>query len=481
MGGGSPGGAATAAASAIVTTQGASASATATAFGGNGGDGSSSGFAGGTGPGATGAGATGTASTHALAGGATSSFAATGGNGGNGLSGATPGDGGAITLGNAVDGSAQGGALTLKQTAVGGSGGTSSSTTAGGTGGGATSTLAFADRSASSLSLTVNATGGNGGANFLGGAPGVGGNATAQATLSASAPATVTAVATGGSVGAVTGGINIVRAPGKAPVAGSANATASINNVSGNQTVATATATGSSGLAQADASSKAGIISQLHTIVTAPVATTASEQSQSSVGGVAPAYNLVAGYQAAAFATGLPSTADVNTALGSSSNVRSAITALNVFGLVETGAAAPTGISGMQTFTASTDIHFLPGSLAAGQHLQLGLLNPSLVGGGFQSMKFEVDEQGSPIITQTFTDAATATAYFTDHALDLGAPTATGSTGTDITIDYSVTSSSNQTFQSELVIAGVPQPATAVSLLLGASLLGVRRMRRVRT
>ena len=113
--------------------------------------------------------------------------------------------------------------------------------------------------------------------------------------------------------------------------------------------------------------------------------------------------------------------------------------------------------------------------------LKVALDNPRSTGNGFDTLEFRLDKEGTTVLDQSFTSLAAATAYFTDHVLDLGG-IATGITGTlDLTFYLNLTSNdADAAFQADVLFgdngAVVPEPSTWVSMALGLFVLaGVRR------
>ena len=102
----------------------------------------------------------------------------------------------------------------------------------------------------------------------------------------------------------------------------------------------------------------------------------------------------------------------------------------------------------MHVYDASATWSF---NLASAGHVDLGLLNMTAWGGGFDSLTFKVTSGSSTLLNQTFTSLATAQVYFTDHPIDLGS---FGAGTNTFVVDYALT-------------AGAPKGAD-VSYLLSA-------------
>ena len=334
--------------------------------------------------------------------------AATAGNGGAGLLGAAGGNGGNVVLTNAVSGSTTGG-LNLTQTAIGGSSGGSEGASPG-IAGNATNSLTFSTVTATALNGTVNATGGRG---ALTGPPfGAGGDASASIRLTG--PNLVNSVATS------TGGLGAGGAPDGAALAHSM-------------------VTGLTGQASASAvTSGAGIQLRADAAAPSPGGSTHTNevQSRAAIGRAAPVAPapISGSFQAVAYATGNPLPADVTAAEAGNTHITNALAGSSVIGVGTMSGAYSSGVSGTaristSTFNFSLDLStFNPAS-----DLIVGLDNPQATGSGFTSLEFSVREQNTAVLDKTFTTLASATSYFADHPMDLGA---LGAHGTPLALEF---------------------------------------------
>ena len=103
--------------------------------------------------------------------------------------------------------------------------------------------------------------------------------------------------------------------------------------------------------------------------------------------------------------------------------------------------------------------------------LELGLFKGASLGTGFQSLTFTVSGDGATLLTKTFTSAASAKAFFTNDAIDLGSLASGPLSGDtlDLSIQMSVTTTSTgQGFDAGFLI-GDPPPAQGASVPLMAS------------
>ena len=119
-----------------------------------------------------------------------------------------------------------------------------------------------------------------------------------------------------------------------------------------------------------------------------------------------------------AFATEVQNSSLVTSILNTNSNLETALRNGTVFGLATEGASYSTTASGSRTYTDTiawnVDTTALSGNLIA------GLINDQSFGSGFDSLDFNVVENGTKIFDQNFTSLSAAQTFFTNDALDLG-------------------------------------------------------------
>jgi hypothetical protein len=467
--------------------------ATVSATGGAGGIGSAGGAAGA-------GGAARTAANVRATGNITLFISATGGAGGGG-SGVSAGDGGAPVIDAARAVSTGGGSVTVHLDLKGGAGGSAS-----GTGGNGASVVANNLVSASTtgaVNLWQAATAGAAGSGSPGGA---GGSATSTLTLTDYTAASLTVTVTADSASsrnrpaafssATIAGAHLVKVSSKATAqqltfVGPATATAYATSLSG-LAWADTHATGLNPTVEGSATTAGGIITRAQASGSATGRTDAFAWHRASVAQPAPLTTKTAGYQSVAFITGLPSAADSLNALATSPNVHhdmnvtgegpgplSDMLAWAAFG----GAPTSSGTTAQSLFAAIAESIDTTG-LPADQHLLVGLLSPTLTGGGFDFLHFTVAREGLTVVDQTFTDPAAAVAYFADRTLDLG-PIDDGVTGTlDLALQMDLSARAGGGFTTTLLIANatpesgpVPEPA-GVAPLCGLIALARRRHRR---
>jgi hypothetical protein len=411
-------------------TGGNAVTATATATGGAGSAGSGAGHASGNGGAAIVEAARGTS---AGAGPVLVTATQTGGRGGGGASGAANGNGASSVIENRVAGTTAG-TLTLVQNAIGGNGGTTATT--GGNGGAASSTLDLSDSAATTFGVTANATGGMAPTSGIAGA------------------ATALAQAAGANI------VNVV-ANATSPSA-AANASASAQTPAAPAS-ADATASGLAALAGGTAQTTWRSITSAQGTANLPVSVRGQSRARAAIAqGIVPLADLTVN-QDAAIVSAAPRNVDALLTLvsnpklhqtlnvgGEGTGPRSDVLAVFAIG----GGQPATATAAAQTFSASASVTVDPAKLSSPQDLILGLLHPQANGAGFDTMRFRLLAGANTLVDQTFSSVPTASAYFEDHTVDLGAWVGGGSAPVTLTVMTDVTASqAAQRFYASLVLA----------------------------
>ena len=96
-------------------------------------------------------------------------------------------------------------------------------------------------------------------------------------------------------------------------------------------------------------------------------------------------------------------------------------TSATFFALGQLGASYEGQGHGSETTTADLNLTIDPAHLHAPDHLVIGLYGGAGKGAGVGSVTLDISAGGNDLIDQTFTSAAAATSFLTDHPLDLGA------------------------------------------------------------
>ena len=383
-----------------------------------------------------------------LGGAATAIMSQIAGAGGAGLDGASGGAGAVSTSINAVKGYSNGGVLTLSQTAIGGAGGDSTSAL-GGKGGAGVSTLTFDDTLSVTQSAVVNATAvAGGGAGGLGVTLGAVAAGTATLVLKGTAEIHANSSATGGA-GVLLSGIG----------------------------TALTTATGVSGdwSSAADASLRPGkVIQSVSGMTSGVVDGTSVGKSLAGIGGKAFAISSV--LQGVSFIEGAPLSTSTATVLTGNANIRATFgTAPVIFGMGELGGAHSNAAAGEQTVTSSVTETVDLTQLASRQDLVIGLFKGTTVGTGVTGVTFDLYADGVDVIHQTFTTAAAAKTYFTNHSIDVGSLATGAALGADtltFTATLSVTSNLTTTSTTTDPTTGVTTTTTTASGFYAQVLFG---------
>ncbi len=257
---------------------------------------------------------------------------------------------------------------------------------------------------------------------------------------------------------------------------------------------ATASGSGASGVVATLAQSAGGAIVNIQTTASAGIGSDATVESHASVAIVGgPAYRLAnaAGLQSASFATVLPTPADVALALAGSPNVSGIIgSPSDVLGLVVLGGGFSSGDTHL--YQAEADFSIDTTQLPNLFDLKVGFLDSLASGNGFDKLEFKIVENGVVVLDKTFTDLASAEAFFDDKTLDLG-NIGTGATGgiTSLSFIWDLTASTpGDGFAAEMLFANsdtnnsgptnpTPEPSTWMLACIGfGGLLAYRRFRK---
>jgi hypothetical protein len=384
-----------------------------------------------------------------------------------------PGYGGAgagSTLTNAVSGTTTGGTLGLYQTATGGAGGNGHTYhynhrfyAGPGQGGTATSSLTFNDVTANTTHASTlrgysTAIGGAGGS---GGRAAGGGAATAAIALTGANVVNATATASDGAGGSLSGGVAATSSATSIGMQGSATAHAKATTEGGQLATANATATGATGSDDSTAVTQGTrVVTTVSAFAQAPVGSTATTLAESNSGNQlgSSGFNGT-NDNSYAFATEVPNSSLVTGILNANSNLETALG--TVFGLGTEGASYSTTASGSRTYTDT--IAWTLNTTGLSGDLIAGLINDQSFGSGFDSLDFNVVENGTTIFDQNFTTLSDAQTFFTNHPLDLG----TLPSGSNQVIDFNfslTTSASGAGFGAQFLLGMMPQLAGQTSL-----------------
>jgi hypothetical protein len=183
------------------------------------------------------------------------------------------------------------------------------------------------------------------------------------------------------------------------------------------------------------------------------------------------------GSYATAHATAAPDAAALNGVLASKPNVAAALADGEVVGMgtftggVYQFSSVPTDAYSSVT---SANFHF---DTAAPGFLTLGLIDNATYGTGFTKLELRISDADTEIFSQSFDSLVAAQAFFSDHALTLGELGA-GSHDLLVTAGFSVTNGQGFGFRYALGVSAVPEPQTWMLMLLGATVVLLRRRAR---
>ena len=313
-----------------------------------------------------------------------------------------------------------------------------------------------------------------------------------------------TAIATAtGSGGAITANATAAGGPG-APGSffsgpdGTAAATATATSNDGNVATATALAlplSGTSGTPSNSAGSTAvsnltdgaGITSATSTASATSRHGTYTLATAQFTNGVSLA-NPGAQYAAFSQSVALPSMAFASALTGGTTNSSAMVAGSNWLDGAGVIGGNFTGQSGTpETYTATSQF-VTPANSFGGGDLLLSLIGVlDSLSSGFGSVSLEVSwSDGTTSYDQTYTyaDAASADAFFTDNVIDLGI---VGNAGLTVNLAFSLTASDYGAYAFDYVLGAqagaatdVPEPASMLLLLSGATGLSLLRRRRAR-
>jgi hypothetical protein len=125
--------------------------------------------------------------------------------------------------------------------------------------------------------------------------------------------------------------------------------------------------------------------------------------------------------------------------LADNANIAAALGSQATFlGQGEVGGGHSSAGIGPQTSTATDDVTFDQALLSAHQDLLVSLYAPTGGGAGITGIDFSITENGSTLVSRDFVSIKSATTYFTDHPIQLGA--VGSSTAVSLQVSLAVTS-----------------------------------------
>jgi hypothetical protein len=182
----------------------------------------------------------------------------------------------------------------------------------------------------------------------------------------------------------------------------------------------------------------------------------------------------------AASATGEPSSSVLSAALAGKPVVQGNMGAGSQgIGLMYlAGSSAGTSATSL-TYHSEVDWSVNTSELASNNSmLFVGLLGANSQGDG--TVQFQVINNGIELVDQTFDSFSAADAYFDDQGLELGSLNSGIADGSDANLSFQLDVSATQAgavFEPEILVAAVPEPATAALVSMAAMGCLLRRKR----
>ena len=275
-----------------------------------------------------------------------------------------------------------------------------------------------------------------------------------------------------------TGGLPSAIIPGG--TRGAANADAAARTANGAQATAAASALGGSGQATAQAGTSAALFTDATARGAAAVASTALVSTSANVGGALSLKDSLGTRQAYAGITGLPKSSDVAPLLAGNPTVAATFGAPGYTTVAQgaMGGAYPSDGSGSRTYHSEIDLALDSTEFASAGTLSIGFLD-NLDFGGFDSLRFTLEYEGSTVIDQTFVSLGAAEAFFDDTVHTIGAFVV--GPELDIDIDFYFTGSkSGQGYGFDFLIGAnaafeppnpIPEPGTLLVFASGLLVL----------
>jgi hypothetical protein len=189
------------------------------------------------------------------------------------------------------------------------------------------------------------------------------------------------------------------------------------------------------------------------------VAGQSSGKAHASIGGTPLAFTKA--LQGAAFIDGAPSAAAASSVFSANSNIANAFGAApTVFGIAELGGAHSTTGAAQQTVTSVVDETVDLTQLSSRRALEVGFYGGAVTGAGFAGATLDIFVDGADALHKVFATAAAATAFFTNHTVDLGS-LASGKSADTLTLHtvFSVNSTAaNSGFFGDMIVGDQSAP-----------------------
>jgi hypothetical protein len=255
--------------------------------------------------------------------------------------------------------------------------------------------------------------------------------------------ANATATAMGGN-----GGFGPISSPSVPGIAGAANANSFATTINGNAAQANSTAAGSSGQAQATAQTNFGTFQSVQSTSTSPLPLSTARTSGTPVSAIAQAGGVVSLSNAII--------AGQSFSVIGGSGFGPLTVANGSMGAGYGGGIVVGGLPPSLTYQQSVSFTQIGGALV------LDLLSNDALGIGFDSALFQISLNGLVIDSQSFTDLASAEAFFSNNLI--GVPLLAGPNSIQIGFSETMSSVGGFSFDYAVASATVPAPIAGAGL-----------------
>ncbi len=180
----------------------------------------------------------------------------------------------------------------------------------------------------------------------------------------------------------------------------------------------------------------------------------------------APDRSAAQGLQAASFFTAMPLSSDVRKAATGSLSTSKLVTEGATSLVLGTISMVTSEIESSQRVFAKADFSIDQNLGSTATPIKLALFNPQVTGSGFDKLTVLISISTRLVQSLTFTDIASAYAYFDDHVFDLG-KFVPGSSKETFSFIFGIESNdSNSGFAFDYMVVAVPEPGTIALIIL---------------
>lgn len=240
--------------------------------------------------------------------------------------------------------------------------------------------------------------------------------------------------------------------------------------------IATANADGLRGSALAQSTSSGnGVV--VGTSASATVQGDTQSRTRTNVGGAAfeAVRPIMSTSGARSYASALPDDASMAPLLAAAPKVAAELAGGEIIGVGSMQASRALALTyDTNSYVTAANFQF---DTTGERYLTLGLLGSLVQGTGLRELELTVSNHGTELFSQTFASIADAQLFFSDNALNLGVLGA-GSQDVLVSAGFTYTGAGGFSFQYALGVSAVPEPQTWMLMLLGLTVVLVRRKAR---